>query len=264
MSLHMAVPKPLYALTALGPLVRSYIAPPNKGIRSIGWVVAITGWSSCAGATLYGLVKTYWQYFLHGPAILWKTMLPSLSLALLGMMVGLVGIYIIMRNRPCAVAVYHDGIALLKGRNLAFWRWSEIVSLKHNITHQYLGWFFLGVRHLLVLKTQSGKQVSFDDRIMKIETLAAIAYRKTFAVRYAVYAKAYQNGHIVKFGSLSIHSESGLRFKSHTYPWQDIQRLDLIKGWLVMTLKSQKGYTGKDIAAGNLPDLDVLLRLVKM
>jgi hypothetical protein len=187
------------------------------------------------------------------------------ELLILGIVMVLSGVMLVVRafrNRGLRVLVFPEGLVRLhRGRAQAFcWEdvnlvWQKKSDASHSIGRAWQGALTLTVQAL------DGRRMSFDDSLPRLAELAQIVRGETLPFLWPRTRAAFDAGHVLDFGKLSI-SRQGLSQGKETFPWSDLQKVK-VNGADLLIYKKGKRMHSKSTPISDIPNSHVLLALIE-
>ncbi len=180
---------------------------------SIGRVIQFLLGGSCllggAAVIVLGLLDVYDQYYRHGPAIIFRSLVLPLAL---GVVLGMIGLAIIRAayvHPRKSLGIYSKGWVLSSGSDEQAWRWDELASIRTAVTRRY----FLGIpgstRHVYTLVRRDGERMVLDDDLKNVERLAEKIRDQAIPVLYSRYSHSFDQGVDLAFGPIVINRKTG-------------------------------------------------------
>jgi len=137
--------------------------------------------------------------------------------------------------------------------------WEEIEGLVcDTIESTFLG-IPLKTHHLLRIYPQSGKSIRLDDHIPGLPELTARIKAKIYPRLLPRLRTAFRKGEPLYFGPIILHKKQ-FELRGQEIPWEQITRLNVVSGQLVVESKSNRAFK---LPVGNIPNVDLLIQLLQ-
>lgn len=247
-------------LTGLGAPVRYF---PVRKFNKIGSLVMFIVFLAGALAVLiYGLYRAYTAYWQHGAAVIGSMLSTPLILAAVLFLLAVLGGWLAYSNWNRGVLLCEKGFAIRSRKGIQEWRWEEITSIKVRITRQYANGVYTGTTHEYMLVNNQNGRVTINEGFQKVVELGEVIESSVFPLLYEPAAEQYNQGKPVAFGPVVI-SKLGLHFGKKTIPWEEIKEVSLQRGDLKVSRKEGGWFSGASVPAPVIPNLRVLLAILK-
>lgn len=246
----------------LGKQVAEFSMKDGWLIRAAGILLCILGFGGAIAAAAWGIWQAYQEYYLHGPAVILR------SLVIPGLVVGLLFIAGISALRlaglrQVAVTVFEDGLSVKEGKKVQKWNWEDLTSLRVTAERRQVPGLPAGNNQSYTLVWNDGQRLFLDRRIHQVERLAATIREKSLPILYARYSQLFESGQEMAFGPVLVGKASGVGIKNKMLTWDQVQKASIQKGLLSVIGKDKKGKSIKFIVpVEEVPNPEILLTLV--
>jgi len=242
----------------LGPLIAEYRDRPLKwrdlAITFIPAVVAVLI------PLIYGWARGNYAKNQFGPAVVQQWQWPWFALATVAL-IPLLGLGLRrIRQAHRIIKVFQLGLIIqgTQGRKWIY-RWEEIEGVAVTTWKDV----FLGIqvrqRHRVVLFPVIGKPLQLDSHIHSLDELAARIKAKIYPHILPQLRTALAKNLDLNFGKIFFNKQR-INLGNATYPWDDINRVNLQQGYLMVEFKNQKV---EKIPAGKVPNIELLIQLIE-
>lgn len=156
-----------------------------------------------------------------------------------------------------AVAVHKNGLHLirLRGPSLKV-RWTDIHAVHTSGTRYQLAGKPVSDRYRLVIATADGRTIEIPDHIQDLDELSATIRSRIDPIIRPDLISRLESGEPVGFGPVTL-DRSGLRVGRRAWAWQNLDRLEIAGGSLV--IESTNGRIALPVA--EVPNTALLLEL---
>lgn len=242
------VPKTVHGL-ARGRKLRNLL------MAVIGWIL-LAGFGSAGGA--------FWllAYTEYGPAVVWRWSLPWLALATISLPLALVGSLAVWRGRNLRFHLFQDGFVFTRGRTRIGARWSEVKGLLVTAVRYGLFGLSWGQRIQLQLDLMDGRKIAISDPMEDEETLINEIKTHTYPDMLEAYRTAFNNGHPIVFGPVTIN-RSGVRTQKSAIAWSDLGTATLQSGAIHLQPRPYSRARKVRIPADSIPNVDLCVQLIQ-
>mgnify|MGYP000857691962 CR=1 FL=1 len=212
------------------------------------------------GTCYYGYYHITGAINKYGSAIIWT----SGKYYILGALVLLViFIWLFINGFPPAkktFAVKPGALDYTHKRKTISIGWADVNQLQFNLQQRR----FLGINGKLKAKaslsTADGDQIKLGSDIKDSEKLLSLIRKHAYPHLFHTNNQAYHANELLNFGILSLQKELGIKYRSKTWSWEDLNRVKLHKGWLCFYQVKKR--QSKRFAIEKIINLDVFLALL--
>jgi hypothetical protein len=158
------------------------------------------------------------------------------------------------------VKIYQHGLRILGSgrRNRAFlWRHLDGIATRH--TRDHFLWIPTREHFQVTLHPHIGLPVRLDPRIPNLAELSARIKGKIYPRLLKEYREQRLAGKNLYFGPIVLGS-TGLNMQKGNYPWEQITRIDVQHGTLIITLKD---HHPQKISVGEIPNIELLIQIIQ-
>jgi hypothetical protein len=207
----------------------------------------------------YGLWRAWYAYTNFGPAAASAWARPWYIFATVALVpFSLLAIYrMYLASRY--VAVHEEGLRLRLSpfSNLRL-TWDEITGIATAAYQDHFLGLALRLRPQITIYRRSGRPIRLDGRLQKITSLTRRLKSNLYPRLWPEISARLKAGNPVQFGPLSVHPKV-LYLKHQSIPWEQVSRLSVRSGFLVVELEAGKPVR---IPVAHIPNLELLLQLV--
>ena len=156
---------------------------------------------------------------------------------------------------------YHDGFAYRTGsKDIHVWRWNEVAAIHSNLAFRSKAVDL--TEHTLT--NLNGEQVILDENLLGDNGLPGVgdldhAKKAVYALLWPPLSKRYQSGEDLAFGTVAVHSRTGLLMEGKNYAWEAIQVIKVVQGRFRITLRDGKHH---EVRTFTIPNIELLCRLI--
>jgi len=212
------------------------------------------------GICYYGFYHVTSAISKFGPAIIWT----SGKYYIIGALVSLIiFIFLFFNGFPPAkktYAVKPDALDYTHKRETTSIAWADVNQLHFKLRQRR----FLGINGKLKAKANlsaaDGTQIKLGSDIKDCEKLLSLIREHTYPHLFHTYNLAFQAKKEIKFGTLTLQKDLGIKYHDKIWSWEDLNRVKLHKGWL--RFYQDKKRQSKRFAVERIINLDVFLALL--
>jgi len=209
---------------------------------------------------LYGLKRYLYARANYGPvaATTWSS--PWFGLAAIAL-IPLILLALQRVRRSHRIATLHkEGIMIRwTGGQFHNMRWEDIEALiSDTVENKFLG-IPLKTRQRLTILSHSGEKVHIDDRIPNLSELTERIKAKIYPRLLPYLRAALQKGDLLYFGPVILQKQA-IKLREQGIPWDQVARLSVVSGKLVVESKSNRKLR---VAVGKIPNVDLLIQLLQ-
>ncbi len=232
--------------------------------RPLRWrdlfLIFIPGALAVLAPFFYGLQRYLYGRAHYGPVAAQTWSQPWFALAAVALIPLIVLALRRVRRARRLVILYKQGLGVRwTGGQSHKLLWREIDGLIYNtVENTFLG-IPLKTRNRLTILNQSGKSIHIDDRIPELAELTARVKARVYPRLLPQFRAAFQNGDPLYFGPITLHKKQ-LKFREQEIPWEQVTRLNVVKGLLVVESESSRRIK---VAIGKIPNADLLIQLLQ-
>ncbi len=256
----------LQASASREPLGRMIESFPRRGKGLARWgnlLLALIGIGGAAGAAVWGGYAVYQRYYLHGPAILTRSLIAPIALGILLLIVGLFAARSAWTGWKTSAVLYEQGVKISNRKGMFSACWTDLASIRARITQRTWLGIPIGVSHTYLLTRTDGERWLLGDEIEGVDRLGETIREKTTPLIFTRNLAAFQQGSTLDFGPLRINETDGMEYDHKTYGWDTLGESSVNDGMLVIPVRPKKGEPKTiRIQAFDIPGLDVLLSIL--
>jgi len=115
--------------------------------------------------------------------------------------------------------------------------------------------------HRYTLRRSDGATFKFNDNIDHVEALGNTIAAETARTLWPRYLAAYQAGHTLAFGKISLN-QHGVNNGKEWLPWSQLREIQITRGYLSLKKEGDKQGNWRVIQAADIPNVDVFMALV--
>ncbi|MEN6411014.1 MAG: DUF6585 family protein [Anaerolineaceae bacterium] len=252
------LPKSFRSVTGLGAVEQIY--PPRSRLWS-AWVCGILTLTGMGGAGYFaitGILSAVDRYYRLGPAVLGKTLLFPLAMAVLFLLVGLTAGAMGWQHSLNWAVLYAGGAAVQTPARLDVWRWEDFQAVQISLTRQTILGIPMGIRRSYRYTSTRGEILALDDRWQAVNDLAEEIRLRTAPLIYARCVGALRRGETLSLGGVSISSSGGIELDHQPVGWEDLESVSVERGMVKIKTRSQNELR---VGAAAIQNLDVFLSL---
>lgn len=254
-----ALPKTFRAVTGLGRVDQLY--PPRLRF----WTMWICGGVMLAGIAgggyfaISGILSAVDRYYRLGPAVLGKTLLFPLAMAILLLLVGLTAGGLGWQHSRYWAGLYAGGVAVQTPARLDAWRWDDFQMVQISLTRRAVLGIPVGIQRRYQYTSTRGETLVLDDHWQAVNDLAEEIRLRTAALIYARCVGTLRRGEILSLGGISITASSGIELDHQSIGWEDLECVSVEHGVVKIKTRSQNELR---VGSATIQNLDVFLTLV--
>lgn len=153
-------------------------------------------------------------------------------------------------------------------------RWEQISGIAVNHVQPHLFGRTLKPRYRAYLYPNLGRPIRLDDRLGRVAELLTQIKAHLYPRLLPELQQSFAEGRWLYFGRLAIHREAiqlrsspFLRPRWHTFPWEQVERLGVADGCLVVELRHLHPYRRSAkirIPIAQVPNPEILLEIVRL
>ena len=206
----------------------------------------------------YGFYRYYYGYTQHGSVAANTWSRPWYLLSLLGLL--LFGYLVIKRFSKSRryIALYKNGVSIHTNQSRQI-SWDQIQGLSFTtVQPKFLG-ITLTPYTQVKLYLQDSATIQIDEPIDKISSLLALISKNLYPRLEPRLQEQFTTGEWVEFGPIMIH-RNRLRIDDHELAWQEVHRISVISGRLVVESANQPA---AKIPILEIPNFELMLQIVQ-
>ncbi len=221
-------------------------------VFAIGVLSALMCW-------IYGLALRNYDYRNYGAAAIGDK--GQLWLNAGGLIFLATMFFLVLRLHTALyrITINHSGLALtrflLPARHLT---WDEMEGIATGITQETLFGRVIFTRFQTTLYLASGKRLPLDGRLKNLPELTTRLKASLYRRAFSRLRTDFLDGYPVQFGPLTLQRKF-IKIRQHVIPWEQVARLTIQSGSLVVELIQQAPLR---IRSSQIPNLELLFRLV--
>lgn len=245
---------------SLGALIS--VHPASRRQRLAGLLGLLVVWGLALICAIIGAYRWFLATTQYGPAVVgrWSTswFLAGGGLAAAGLVLGLV----MWRTRGREVRVYAGGFTYrLRGHTLQV-AWPDILRVHADAVRYGIFGLIWGGDLRLRLDLRDGQEIRLTRALEGLPDLVEMIKRNVFPLLLAGYTRAFNLGHELAFGPLSL-SVAGVGKGGTVLPWSELAAANLDRGMLKLTPLRGSAKRPLRIPARQIPNFDVCLQLIQ-
>ena len=253
------IPRQFAKLEGMGDPVEAYAAKSSLLVNSLLAGFFVLG----SGAALLVASWIVWQRWgRYYPPVIFEAVWPWVVGSAISFGAAVLIVWRTVQNRKKAAVIYTNGFAISDRKGVRAWYWDQVDAVTANVIRHYAYGIPAGTSHTYTIQTSTGDKLVFNDSLKNIEGFFAHLENNTLLQRYQRLAEAYNCGHPVSFGPVSIGKKHGIQIGRKTYPWAEIEEVGIHKGILSIKKKNGGWFSGTSEPAGSIPNLQVLLSMI--
>lgn len=256
---------------ALGPLLSDHRLRPS--LRRIASVLAILGLGGGIVALSLGLVRWYFAYAHFGPSAVWRWSLPFVALAAALLLTGLYGLSTLWGIGRLTIRAHRGGLTVNRGRRRWTIPWTQVSRIHTSSVRYRLPGLARRSRAELTLfvdapaaspsaRGPGPSTIRLTHALADLDKLTECVKQQVYPALLAQYVHAFNQGKPLSFGSL-ILTRDGLQNGRHTLRWQDLGRITLRQGVLVLDPAAPGRGPRIRLPAHRLPNVELCLELIQ-
>ena len=230
--------------------------------RRLGWIgfgaFVLMGAAIVLAPLFYGFYRYYYGYTQHGPVAASAWSRSWYLITLLGLVIFAILILNNLKKSRQSVAIYTKGMRIRANNTLSI-PWVRVHGLSYSTVQPYFLSSALRPRAQAYLFLEDGSFIRLDHRIEKFDLLVDRIRKILHPILNARIQEHYNNGKWVEFGSVMVNL-TGAKINHRDIPWQDIHRMSIKAGSLVVELANQ---TAISIPIVKIPNLELMLQIVQ-
>jgi len=226
------------------------------------WALLSAGLGAALISALAGGYRWYLATTQYGPAVVSRWSTPwFIAAGAFGGLSLVLGLFI-LRGRRLEVSLYGAGITYQHGRKRISIPWQDIQRLHASAVRYGIFGLIWGGEMEVRLDIRGGRQIRLTRSIANLPDLVEKIKRNIYPHLLARYTRAFNQGHALEFGPLTLNGEGVIR-AGRLLPWAQLASADLERG--VLKLTPVKGGAGRRIKlpAHQIPNLDVCIQLIQ-
>jgi hypothetical protein len=226
-------------------------------------VIALIGLAGALAALLAGYWRAQYASSHFGPAVVWRWFSPSVWAAGGLAILGLVGLWGLLRNRKLRVYTHTQGLQYRRGRKTVNMLWREIEFLHTRATRYGIPGLAWGGETALILQAKSGKRIRLTQSLTRMKHLVSTIKEHVYPPLLADYIRIFNQGDPLYFGQLVLTSR-GLLKGRQAVRWEDLDAVGLNRGFLEIRPKNSRHSKKIRVAAHKIPNVDLCMQLIKL
>ena len=166
-----------------------------------------------------------------------------------------------IRSRDIQVYVCPSGLLYLhRGKTEAI-RWDQVESCWRKVVKTSSYGIQTATTHRYTLRRSDGATFKFNDNIDHVEALGNTIAAEKARTLWPRYLAAYQAGHTLAFGKISLN-QHGVNNGKEWLPWSQLREIQITRGYLSLKKEGDKQGNWRVIQAADIPNVDVFMALV--
>lgn len=166
-----------------------------------------------------------------------------------------------VRSRDIQVYVCPAGLLYLHGGKSEAICWDQVEAYWRKVVKTSSYGIQTGTTHRYTLRRSDGGTFKFTDTIGNVEALGNTIASETARALWPRYLAAYQAGHTLAFGKLSLNQQ-GVNDGKQWLAWSQISEIHITRGYLSLKKEGDRQGNRRVIRASEIPNVDVFLALV--
>jgi hypothetical protein len=139
--------------------------------------------------------------------------------------------------------------------------WDDANSIYQSITKHYRNGIYVGTTYLYTLVLKSGKKVTFNNTLQRVEDLGVLIQNAISKRAYPSVIAAINSGNTVYFDKIGISREGISNGNNKQILWSEIQGVKVENG-VVKVSKQGKWFGWANVPVAKIPNLFVFLSVV--
>lgn len=234
----------------------------RKEYRTLSGLLTIIGLSTAFLSAMIGIYRWYFAYRHFGPAAVVRWSAPAFGLSIGSAILGLFGLAYLLHLWGSYVKVYSGGILIGRRGKTEIIPWDQIQAISTASIRYGLPWFAWGNRSRITLHLKSDGKRSLSQSLSNLDQLGITAKKYIYPGLLEEYRNSLQCGDAVHFGSIKL-TRRELVSDKRRYPWAEIHKVTLERGFLSIQTGSSRWKRGIRIAAQRIPNIDLCFQLIQ-
>ena len=234
----------------------------RKEYRTLAVLLTTIGLSTAILSAAIGIYRWYFAYRHFGPAAVARWSGPAVGLSLGATLVGLLGLACLLHLRGSYARVYSGGILIGRRGKVEKIPWDQISAISMASIRYGLPWFAWGISSKVTFHLKPDGERSLSQSLSNLDQLAITAKKYVYPGLLEQYRNSLQQGDAVQFGSIEITRRELVLGKRH-YPWSEINKVSLERGFLSIQIRSSRLKRGKRLSTQRIPNIDLCFQLMQ-
>ncbi|HLA98483.1 MAG TPA: DUF6585 family protein [Anaerolineales bacterium] len=230
--------------------------------RRLGWAafcsLVLMGIAVVLAPLFYGFYRHYYGYTQHGPVAAAAWSRTWYLIALLGLVIFSIFILNILKKSRQFVALHTKGIRIRASDTISI-PWERIRGLSYSTVQPKFMNYHLKPCTRALLFLDNGAFIRLDQHIQEFGSLVDRIRKSLNPILNARIKENFNRGEWVSFGSIMVN-QAGLRIDNLYTAWQDIHKISITSGFLVVELANQ---TEIRIPVVKISNLELMLQIVQ-
>jgi hypothetical protein len=241
----------------LGPLLAHYY---SRKLTARDVLLLFTpGIAACLAPLGYGLWRAEYAYTRYGPVAAEYWSRPWYYLAIAAAVIFMILGFFRLRLSLISVKVYQKGISVRTGfRRARDFGWEDFHGLTSSTTQEHFFGFPVRSTHQARLILKSGKTIELPRSLRNFPELISRIKVNLYPRLLPQLHSEFQSGAWLSFGPVAIQQQ-GLRWDGQSASWQQVKRIDVREGKLVIEFTD---HANKIIPVSRIPNLELVLQLI--
>ncbi|MCI0519029.1 MAG: hypothetical protein L0Z70_02085 [Chloroflexi bacterium] len=249
--------------SSLGPLIALYRYRP---LGRAEWLTLIApGTVAVLSPLFYGLYRSRYAYAQFGPAAAYAWAQPWYLVSLAALLVFAIACFARLRQSQHFIAVHKHGVYFSLSRSQRL-TWNQISGVAaHTVHHHFLG-VSLGDSYRGVIFPTVGKPIPLAGGIANLPELLSRLKARLYPRLLPELRSRWLAGEWLFFGPLAVQRQALRLYRRgrkspHTFPWSQVNRLDVHDGQLVVEFFDRPRLK---LPVYTIPNIEILLQLVRL
>lgn len=218
----------------------------------------LPGLAAWISPLIYGFYLVEDTYYHFGPAMIIPRSYGWFILSFIAFLIFLGLLFYRLILARSYIALFQHGLIIANFRKNRF-TWDQISAIKTSIQAKNIFNRKNKPIYQCTISFKNRKPFHIRSSIQSIDELITRIKSQVYPHRLKELQNSYALGNSLHFGQVTIKDE-GLEFKRHTYLWNDIRRITIHGGKLV--IEFAKLHTLK-IPVGDIPNIELLLEIIQ-
>ncbi len=241
---------------------RQVIASYHLGIPTAAYRAKFTIKKAIAVAFLFAVgLGILVAAILDSSSVLLSTVIAVVISSVLFLAIPIWIVVDAVRSRDIQVYVCPGGLLYLHSGKTRAIRWDQVDAFWRKVVKTSSYGIQTGTTHRYTLRCSDGATFKFNDNIGNVEALGNTIAAETARTLWPRYIAAYQAGHTLSFGKISLNQQ-GVNNGKEWLPWSQIREIQLTRGYLSLKKEGDKQGNWRVIPASEIPNVDVFMALV--
>ncbi len=231
-------------------------------VRRLTLGLGAAGAVGAAAAAVAALASGYAAYTHYGPAAVWRRSVPWLWLSAALAIVGMYGLARLWTVGRLAVGVHERGLAVRRGRRLAWVGWEQILQVRTHAVRYGLPGLAWGRQVTLELGLLNGRRLRLPQSLSDLDGLTDAVKRNVYPPLLAEYTRRYNQGQALVFGPVRL-THQGLQVGRAAIAWSDVGTVALEEGLLRVTSRPSAAGRRLSVPAAGVPNVDLCAQFIQ-